>query len=577
MRVAAVRSGARAALWRGAVVCLLVPASGSPRVTSVDDIGLRSGFQDYFGGHFKRGRSLIAADFDLDGRIDAFLGNPGDESLVLRNVGTVGKPRFVVAQVLMTGGLPYGGASADYDNDGDYDLFISGGGIEGIDQDSLFRNRLVEDGALRFEDVTDAAGIRGPVPPGETEWVATASANAVWGDYDQDGDVDLFVSSQDSESPVLGKRNILWQNQGDGTFVDATEAAGLAGSNAASQHSTFFDFDNDGDLDLYENNRFEPNVLWRNLSVESGAASFEDVTALLSPPGEDLSYPSDSFVSCAADFDNDGWEDLFVTKRTGQPEPPESPYGVGHALFMNQGGNGFVNRATSSGLNDQFVGAMGFQIGDVTADGFPDIYMGKGLAFSGVVDRLYLSTGMTFEGAPTYDNRTELIDFPVPEDPEREYPPYPYRSHGTAFVAFTQDGLLEIAVNSGGPEFVGEDARDPNRLFRLSVGTTNYLRIRPVGDGASVSRDGVGTRFTLEVSNSITGRRHTLRRTLYAGQCFSAQNGFYVHFLLGKADTVEQLRVTWPNGQSEVITEALTVNTSIVVEQGGVVLAGAGA
>ena len=166
----------------------------------VDDSADESGFQDNFLNHFKRGRTNVAVDFDLDGTLDFYVGNPFDESFILKGTERNGKIRYDVAQVLLSGHISFGGSAADYDNDGDYDLFITGGGKDGADVDYLFKNMLMEEGTFRMEDVTDIAGVKGAVPPGETEPVLAASANSSWVDDDRAGDVDIFVNIRNSES-----------------------------------------------------------------------------------------------------------------------------------------------------------------------------------------------------------------------------------------------------------------------------------------------------------------------------------------------------------------------------------------
>ena len=543
------------------------------------DIGLKTNFQDHYFGHFKRGRALVAADFDLDGRTDFFIGNPGDESMILRNVpGIEGKPRFVGAQVLLTDELAWGAVAFDYDNDGDYDLFVTIGGNEGVGFNHLFKNLWLESGRtkLSFEDVTDAAGVSGPIPPGESNAIAVANADALVADYDRDGWEDIFVNVGivgDSPPEIKG-RNILWHNNGDGTFTDVTDRVGLT-TMRNTRISTFFDMDNDGDMDLYETNWQGDNVLWRNRLVEDGVATFEDVTALFSPAGENLACPTDSFDSVAADFDNDGWEDLLVFMRLGSHIRPHSrpatncPYSDGHVLFHNLGGTGFQNVAASAGINDPWIGdsgVMGCQVGDVTGDGTPDVYIGNGDPPGGNNDQFFIADSDV--GAPIhFVNQTSLIDFAAPQAPGVTYPPYPYRTHGTVFVDVDNDGSLEIAVAEGGPASWPDDVQEPNRLFKITQPTPpNWLKVRPVGNGITTAKDAVGARFALTVSRS-SGAPWTIHRTLFAGSCFSAQNGFEVHFGLGDADTIKQLSITWPDGSVQIITSGLAIDTSAVVRQ----------
>jgi hypothetical protein len=545
------------------------PGEGALRTV---DIGLRTGFQDRFFGHYNRGRTLLAADFDLDGRVDFYSGNPGDESFVLRNVDDGGGQfHFDVVQVLLVDELAWGGVSFDYDNDGDYDIFITPGGNEGIGFNYLFRNMWLETGEeeLRFEDVTEEAGVRGPVPPGEDDPIPVAGGNAVVADYNRDGYNDLFVNVNilpDSLQRLRG-RNILYHNEGDGTFTDVTDAVGLGVTRDPTRNSTFLDFDNDGDVDLFESNFIGYNYMWRNVLVETGTPRFDDVTHLVTPGrSEDLHFPYHAFGSATADFNNDGWQDLIVFNRASGPEPPTSPYGTGHALFMNDRGVRFWNVADAAGLNDRFEwdeGVMGCQVGDVNGDGVPDVYVGNGGPPKGQNDQLFLSDSPVGR-PPHFANASSLIDYPAPGS---QGTPYPYRTHGTNFVDVDGDGSLEIAVSNGGPAAMGNEVREPNRLFKVVGRPYNSFEIRPVGNGTTVATDGVGTRFALTVSREGEAP-WTIHRTLLAGSCFPAQNGFEVHFGLGAADTIDRLEITWPDGEVDVMTDGLEVNDSIVVERG---------
>jgi hypothetical protein len=317
-------SAGRLFLLAALAAALLTTAPARAQSVSVVDAGLVTGFQDLFDRHLKRGRALVAADFDLDGRVDFYLGNPGDESFIVPNVPSpLGSPFFLPVQVLVQRRITWGAASADYDNDGDYDLFIATGGNEGYGYDYLFKNLWIESGEtqLTFQDVTAEAGGAGPVLSGQTTPWPVSSANAVWGDYDLDGDVDLFVNVNITFRLVpeeLRGCNILWRNEGNGTFTDVTEQVGLAASHRPTRNSTFVDIDNDGDLDLYETNFRDINVLWKNELAETGRATFTDATLELSLPGEDLRSPLHTFASAAADLNNDGWQDLIAFFRFGE-------------------------------------------------------------------------------------------------------------------------------------------------------------------------------------------------------------------------------------------------------------------
>ena len=547
----------------------------------VVDRGIESNFQQPL-GEFQRGRALVAADFDLDGRVDLFVGNPDDRSFILRNVGQPGEQaKFEVSQILTDGDLSWGAVAADFDNDGDYDLFITKGGNEGPGFDQMFRNLWIESGKLAFEDVTDQAGIAVPVPEGFKAPIIVASANAVAGDYDRDGDIDLFVSvaiHKHLSLPELKGRNILWRNDGNWHFTDVTDAVGLSSSAADTRHSTFLDIDNDGDIDLYENNMKGRNLLWQNRLAETGSATFKDVTAEFSSlRGEDMGYPINSFVSCAADFNNDGWEDIIAFKRHERGEK-HSPYPPGHHLFLNQNGIAFRNISSDAGLTRPAPfrnGVMGSQVGDLNNDGTPDIFVGNGGPTSGLTDNLYISSSRIGEPL-TFVDHTALIDFPAVELANAEpnsYPPYPYRTHGAVIADLDNDGLNELAVVNGGMRGRGgttgrggDDVSEPNRFFEFEPEfKTNVFKVRAVGDGQTVSRDAIGTRFALTVSKKVT-KPWTIHRTLYAGSCFSAQNGFEIAFGLADADRIHSLRVIWPDGATDTINDNLSLGGSLVVK-----------
>ncbi len=545
-------------------------ASYQSQILEVVDLALASGFDDHNFGHFKRGRACVAGDFDNDGRIDVYMGSPGDESSVFRNrAADDGSPEFRVEQTLSPNGVYWAGSAADIDNDGDWDIYMSGGGNENNHVDMLWENR----GNFQFEDISESSRIDAPVRAGEK--TATASGGGNWADFNLDGHVDLFVSvnaipmtSIMSSTPeeAVG-RNLLWKNNGDGTFSDIAEPSGL-NSRATSRHTSWIDIDNDGDLDLYENNFATNNVLWRNLAVE-GEQRFTDITDEASLGGSTLGAPRMSFGSAVADFNHDGWQDLLVVTRPGTDCTEES-FGqsepgleeAGHAIFLNVGGTGFVDVTPYTGLNVGIAivdGVMGFQIGDLNADGLHDIYIGNGGPPSGQYDQLFVADrletvdlqGVGEIEVPVFVDRTDLVDYPAEELAGHEYPTYPYRTHGTCFTDFDGDGLLEIGVINGGPSSMADFVREPNRLFKPVFDfQPHWLNVRVEGRGP-MHRDAFHTRIRVRVTDP-DGETRDYYNTKFSASGFSAQNGPDVHFGLGDAVIVDEIEITWPDGRIDL-------------------------
>jgi hypothetical protein len=370
--------------------------------------------------------------------------------------------------------------------------------------------------------------------------------------------------------------------QRHGTFSDETESHGLADSLRPSRHPTWVDLDNDGDLDLYEMNYKDDNVLWVNQLVETGLPVFVDRTASLSGDA-DLSRTRYSFAACAEDFDNDGWQDLLVFHRGGEDcygDPvgafpgaiPEDVVGTGHQLYLNQEGTSFDEVAVSAGLNtvdvDSRVGVMGSQVGDLNADGVLDVYVGNGGPIDGEPDQLFLSESLP--GDPLwYVDASPLVDFPAPDDGGVDgfIAPYPYRTHGTAMVDVDGDGVLELAVNNGGPSFRDDTVREPNRLFQFDwTEPRHWLKVRLEGDGVHVPRDGIGTRGHL-TGELMDGRELSLWRTVHGGSCFSAQNGFELYFGLTSASSIDRLEIFWLDGTVSVVEDP-DVDSALVVRYG---------
>jgi len=541
----------------------------------ITDEGLSSGYQDAWFDTWKRGRGNVVADWDGDGDFDVFTGNPGNESFLIRNVTAgPGEPlMFEAGQVLSTSELFYGGVAADIDNDGDPDLIVSAGANDGMEFDRLFRND--GDATNPLVDASDQAGLY-PTKDGKPMANGTMGLRAV--DIDNDGDLDLYASNELRNSKqafevtpedVVGF-NQLYLNNGDMTFEERARDLGLE-NQSSSRHASVFDFDNDGDLDIFDNAFHGDSAFYRNRLVEDGALSFEDITDEVTLDDTDLRGPSQdqSMCSLPVDLDNDGWQDLLILHR-GIDKPYPDRVSIGHQVFMNLEGRGFVEVAEHTRINEAWFdrpnnvtgqgnmgwwGVMGCQVGDVDLDGFPDVFLGNGGGAAGEVNQLFVSDGrdvvtLPEHGeitVPLFANWTPLIDFEPPgPGPDGRDMPYPLRTHGTAFVDFDGDGVNELGVHNGGP--AKKPYMEPNRLYRFTLPDPRFLRIELEGNGTTVNRDGIAARVRVRVHRDRDGAEWDLWKVRTAGDGFGAQNDPQLVFGLADADRVVEVEVHWPDG-----------------------------
>ena len=490
----------------------------------------------------RKGGSVMD-DFDGDGRLDIvassaglFAVAEGENANQLRYFRNEGDGAFTdrTTEAGLDGlvsGLHV--IHADYDNDGSLDLLVlRGAWLDTGHPNSLLRN----DGDGTFTDVTEAAGLLMPAP----------TQAAAWGDYDNDGWVDLFIGNESRVPPggagaaASGGGSLypsrLFRNNRDGTFTDVAVEAGVAVVGFV-KGAVWGDYDNDGRLDLYVTRLRpdEPNLLLHNEGPGPGGAwSFRDAAAEAGVEGPPVSFPTWFF-----DYDNDGWEDLFVSgfsggladvvlERLGQPHLGQLP-----RLYRNDGDGTFTDVTAAAGLDRLMVG-MGSNFGDLDNDGFLDLYLG-----TGDPDYRMLIPNLMFRnaGGERFQDVTSSGGFG-----------HLQKGHGVSFGDLDADGDQDLYHVAGGA-FEGDTF--PNALY-LNPGHGNrWLTLRL--EGAVSNRAAIGARIA--VTAVTPGGEREVHVTVGAGGSFGGSS-LQQEIGLGAATAVRRVAVTWPvTGQTDVYAD----------------------
>lgn len=371
-------------------------------------------------------------------------------------------------------------------------------------------NRLYENtGNMVLQDITIQAGL-----PTSNMYTYGAS----WGDIDNDGALDLHVSNKDEILFVIP--NKLYRNNGDNTFTDISATAGLNTSSHSSFCSAFFDFNNDGFQDIFvANDRyFFPNFLYKN----NGDGTFTDIA-----DSSGTSLFINAMCATVGDFNNDGWFDIYVTNSA-----------EGNAFLMNNGDETFSNIAASTGTTFNSFG-WGAVFIDAENDMDLDLYV------SGRLDPLNLD----FIPYAFYENQNDGT-FTEPEGVGFETDNR--SSYSNAIGDLNNDGFMDILVSN--------DFGDNLFLWRNNTTTTNnYLNI--ILEGTTSNRDGVGSVIEIGI-----GANKQYRYTL-CGEGFLSQNSGVESFGIGPNVMVDYVKVTWLSGIVDYFYN-VSANQLLEVEEG---------
>ncbi len=491
------------------------------------------------------GSGLAWLDYDRDGLLDLFLvqgmaflppfPDPPPTSKLYRNLGN-GRFADVTAEVGPGHvGCGQGVAAGDIDNDGFPDVFVTCYGKP----NALYRNVPDGKGGRRFEDRTAAAGLNS-----HPDWAnhENYSTSAAFLDYDNDGRLDLFVCSYvhvnkglanypvcrdrkgrpDACAPEVfaPTRCVLYHNDGNGTFSDATKAAGVDVPQAKALGVVALDLDDDGRIDLFVANDGMPNFFFRNL----GGGRFEEVAlrngCALNAAGNTQAYMGVD----ADDLDGDGRPDLYSTAFARET----------NTLFMNLGGGRFMDRTVGSGLGPPTFHRLGFGtlFFDADRDGSLDIVVVNG----------HVSANVDEDGDPsnTFRQPAQLFlnngsgHFREVSSKAGAYFRERHVGRGVAVADFDNDGRPDLAIsNSGGPAVLLRNRTEsPYHWLRLELrGTTS-------------NRDAVGAKVTVR----LPGGRALVRHVKGGGSYCSASDPRLL-IGVGEATSAVAVEVRWPSGK----------------------------
>ncbi len=477
-------------------------------------------------------------DYDNDGYLDIYFVNSGtlnrntyhhkqldNMNVLYRNNGDGTFVDVTAAAGLQQDyGYGMGCLSADYDNDGDADLYLTNFG-----RNQLYRNN----GDGTFTDVTSHAGV------GDGNWSVSAS----FGDYNLDGYLDLYVVNyldyqlETAHACFLegvhiycgpheypGVSDTLYRNNGDGTFTDVTARAGLH-NDGKGLGTLLTDYNSDGYPDIFVANDAVPDFLYRN--NKDGTFTDVAVTAGIAYNSEGRATASMGIAS--GDYDNDGVSDLFITNFSLEI----------NSLFHNDRNGFYTMRTFEVGLADPSFSRLGFgsEFLDADNNGTLDLFVANGHVWDNVSN---ITPSLSYRQKCQIFENNGFGQFRDLSETAGRFFKLPIVARGVAVGDYNNDGAMDILVTSNGGTAVLLQ-----NTSQTETSKNNWIKIRLVG--THTNRDGIGAKVWVHTDETTQFREAT------CGGSYASGSERILHFGIGSEETIQSIQVKWQSGHTQTL------------------------